>query len=164
MTQTQSDSLVKSVAQTMKESGFARKGQTWYLDTPEVVLVLNLQRSRFDPSFFLNLAFWIKAISSPPSIPPGEHTCHVRMRADAVPELEAAEVNQLLDFSTPLDERVRSVRIGELLRDHIVPLLKQGSSLVGLRKLSTDGPLRRAWVVVAAQPYVHGEVGGPAPV
>jgi hypothetical protein len=42
-------------SQELRAAGFAAKSGSWYRDTEETVQVINLQKSNYDDSYFLNL-------------------------------------------------------------------------------------------------------------
>ena len=61
---------------TLREQGFKKAAGSWYSDRPETVLVVNLQKSQYGYSFYINLGIWLKAVGE--SVAPKEHHCHVR--------------------------------------------------------------------------------------
>ena len=67
-------------------SGFTRKGSTWYRHDPEVILVVNLQKSNYGGQYYINLGV------SPRELTEGEFPrdaqCHLRMRLEGLYEME----------------------------------------------------------------------------
>lgn len=133
-------------------SGFRRKGQSWFLDGPDVVVVVNVQRSRADSLHFLNLAFWLKAVAPPPAMPPSESKCHMRIRATSAFPERASDFDALLDTDSPAEGR--NVCLAELLEGTVVPFVLAGATEAGLRRLFQEGRFARGLVDQRCLPVV----------
>jgi hypothetical protein len=66
--------------EVLKPLGLVRVGSTWYFDSPEVIGVVNLQRSMWGASYYINLGVLVKALSTLHR--PKEYQCHLRGRIE----------------------------------------------------------------------------------
>lgn len=118
----------------LKTAGFKRKGATWYLRNDDIIAVVNLQKSNYDATHFLNLGFWIRAIEDVEN--PREAQCHVHVRAEGLWPCDSPMITDLLSFDAVADcDDERLVDIQQFVRAKVIPFLTRGSSLAGLREI-----------------------------
>ena len=119
-----------------RSAGYARKASSWYRRSAETILVVNLQRSQYGPSYYVNVALWLLALG--PGEAPKEHDCHVRTRLDdLVPRDCEHRLTALLDLESPIDDVARREELLALLNSTLLPLADASATLEGLR--SVDG-------------------------
>lgn len=140
-----SKQLAEVIGSRLVGAGFSRSGQTWFRESTETIALANLQKSRYGPCYYMNLGFWIKSLGDPPSIPPREHLCHIRARADS--ELEPG-LGRTLDLEVPIDDGDRRSELHRIVTETVIPFLVQGESLAGLRVL-VEGRLEHVTSVTA---------------
>jgi hypothetical protein len=98
----------KAVADPFKQAMYVKKGQSWYLDGEDAVIVVNFQKSNFNEEYFMNIGIWLKAFGV--ALFPKENLCHLSFRVERLfPEdweivrnglsLEKANQQTLLDLS-----------------------------------------------------------------
>jgi hypothetical protein len=63
-----------------KASFGAKKSGSWYRRSDETIVVLNLQKSNYGPSYYVNVAIWLLA-AGPADAPKPSH-CHVQTRLE----------------------------------------------------------------------------------
>ncbi|MCA9223860.1 MAG: DUF4304 domain-containing protein [Planctomycetales bacterium] len=115
----------------LSAAGFTKKGFTWYLRRDDVIASLNLQKSNYDATYFINLGFWIRAIEDVES--PRPELCHVRTRADALGQFDSEGNAVLLTFAdTPDGVSSKLANVQKFLREDVIPFLVQGITLAGL--------------------------------
>lgn len=129
------------------ESGMSKHGGSWYRPSDSVIAVLNLQKSQYSLSYYVNLAFWLRALGDT-QFPP-ENKCHVRMRMDQIIPDRSREISSLLDLTNEIPDRER--KLHDAFREVLKPLLDHGSALEGLRQLAVEGVLERAFVLNEAR-------------
>lgn len=111
--------------------GFKKKGVSWYLMNEEIISILNLQKSAYSDTYYLNLAFWIRSIEDVDY--PKENQCHVRGRAGSLWANTNPSIAKLLyEVSDCLDCENRLTAIRGFVRERVIPLLIEGSTLAGL--------------------------------
>lgn len=128
----------------LKPHGFQRKGSTWYMSSETVIAVLNLQRSQYNATYFLNLGFWLQQIEHIDY--PREYQCHVRTRASSLwpegshrPEAGAPRIADLLrieEYRCDAEQRLKQVR--QFVAEKLVPTLHAGLTVEGLKQLVAD--------------------------
>jgi hypothetical protein len=123
----------------LAEAGFSHKGQTWFADRAEVVGVVNLQKSQYSSECFMNLGFWLKQMGRPPTMPPSEHLCHARVRAESLFPALGLEMSKLLNRESAIPDEERSTRLSVLLKDVVVPFVNYGTTAAGLREHIAEG-------------------------
>lgn len=118
----------------LKSHGFTKKGSTWYLKKDEIISVLNLQKSNYDNTFFLNIGFWLLKIEDIDT--PKQERCHVLSRASSLwPDgnPRVADLLRISDFDCDEKERIAAIKI--FIREKLIPLLQEGSTITGLLTL-----------------------------
>jgi hypothetical protein len=129
----------------VKQSG------SWYRANDAVITVVNLQKSDYSRNYYLNVAFWLKALGEEKF--PKAHVCHVGIRLDMLLPDQAEEIKALLDLEGEV-EGDRGARLLDLLETRLLPLLNEGSSVEGLRKWQREGRLKAAAVRGPAVPIL----------
>lgn len=123
-----------TLANVMKGLGLAKKGSTWYLRRDETIFVVELQKSNYGLSYFLNIAVWLRELGDAQF--PKEHACHIRTRlGELVGDPE--RLTQLLDLEHPLSEVERESELSRLLSAELGWLVEATDSIEALR--SDDG-------------------------
>ena len=139
-----------ALADALGPAGFTRKSGSWFRRSDEVIEVVNLQRSQWGEPYYLNYALWLRALGELPF--PGEHTCHVRWRAEDVMGRDAP-LARLLD----LEYAVKHSR-------GVAPY-KQSTGVAGYESLATDGGPRALSVCTLFDGGVSAIIEGvPVPV
>ncbi len=131
--------LKQQFADKLNPANFKLKSNAWYKENEENTIVVELQKSNYSESYFLNIAVWLKALGDNQF--PKERFCHIRMRADSYFTDSGAEIADTLDFSeTELDSE-KSASIDRLLLEKVLPLSDKLSSIEGLKELYKKGEL-----------------------
>ena len=110
--------LVDALKGVAKELGFKSvRGVNYYLNQPETVCVLNLQRSSFGPQFYLNAGVFLARFGEVAQ--PKEHKCHIRWRLTSLmaPD-ERAEFEAALDMEADIEEASRAAAVSAGARRH----------------------------------------------
>lgn len=138
----------------MAAHGYRKKADSWFLERPETILLINLQKSQWGDQYYVNLAIWLRGLADAKSIPPKEQDCHVRVRLTS---LTTEAIERALDFSAGLltmSERKRIVE--ECIRDVAIPFLEECGTLEWLKRQYTSGSLARAMVHKGVKALVGG--------
>jgi len=132
-----------------QEAGFEKHSGSWYRRTDEVILVLNLQKSQYSPSYYLNQGFWLRVLGDERF--PKEEKCHIRVRLGSLLPHIAKDLEQLLDLRYEMPEEERFESLIALLRERLLPIIDLGSTLQGLRHLYEQGIFKAAGIRGPAQ-------------
>jgi hypothetical protein len=127
--------------------GMLKQSGSWYRASDEVITVLNLQKSQYSLSYYVNVGFWLRALGAEKY--PKENKCHIRLRLETLLPDREEEIRALLDLERDVPSRAK--RFHDILETELRPLLERASSLEGLRQLRRNGQLERAFVLGPAQ-------------
>lgn len=104
---TKFDELIAQVKPLFKDNGFAKNGLNFYKNTPELIYVVNLQKSSgntaFETRFYVNCgiygAFIDAATGKETVLKPKEYECHFRERISSITGSKTAyyEINENTD-------------------------------------------------------------------
>jgi len=133
-----------------KAAGMTKHSGSWYRTSDHVITVLNLQKSQYSLSYYVNVGWWLRALGDAKF--PKEQELHVRIRLDALLPDRAEEVETLLDLKRPVENR--SKRLRELLQSELRPILEHADSVAGLRALRRESRLKAAAVRGPAIPLL----------
>lgn len=120
----------KIFGEVFSGSGFAKKGQRWFLPGKDAIVVVNLQKSDFAENFYVNIGIWLRALGE--SEFPQENHCQIQVRLGSL----FAEHVSLIDKACSLELAEQS-DIDELLtilRERLVPFCRLSLTLEGLRQ------------------------------
>jgi hypothetical protein len=48
----------------LRDAGFSFRSGSWYRPTPDVIQIVNLQKSRFGPDHFINIGWWLNGVAA----------------------------------------------------------------------------------------------------
>ena len=142
--------IERLLSQFLRPEGFRKKGKSWYLDTPEVVVFVNLQRSQWGKTYYLNFGALVKSIRNEPypirdrtRPKPGESHYTIRIQ-DLFPgrPIPPAKVtpdwmrtHALLDFYSPVyDAEEREQEQSKIFEERLVPFLRLCRTESGVKK------------------------------
>lgn len=143
-----SDPARQAIEDVLGPAGFRRKGNSWYLRSSEVVELLNLQKSRWGPTYYLNFAVWLLALGN--EVFPNEEKCHVRLRADSIAPSER-ELEGLLSLESGVSDSDRRTALSRFLESYVLPFAAECETVAGLRSLLATGKLRKALIRAEAR-------------
>lgn len=154
------DNPIKSgIDSALKSSSFSRKTNMWYLDSPETVLVLDLQKSNFGDQYYVNLGIFAKWV---PSLvkkqPPRENECHIRARIDAVcPEGERSRFEKLFNLDdVSIGDDARREHVESVVSKFVVPFLLQCRTRDGVVRAYRDGSLSKFLIQKSVRDSLEG--------
>lgn len=143
--------LVDILQQELRPSGFRKDGSNWRLDTPETIVVVNLQKSRWSDAYDINLGTLVKSLPDLPDRPrnharPSIVDCHYCVRFDDLfHEKQQGEesvsprqamVRALLDFNAlKIDTAKRTIGLQSIFRERMLPFLELCRTERGIEKI-----------------------------
>jgi len=148
--QQQARALEALFAQSLRPEGFRRDGRNWRRDLPELILVVNLQRSRWGANFYVNIGVFVNAIRDEPwdirdRTKPRAEESHYRIRLEdlfadqpIVPpnKISAAveRMHHLLDVGMGGAGSVpRESELATIIEKRLIPFLRLCKNEAGLR-------------------------------
>jgi hypothetical protein len=140
------------ISKVLKENNYKKKGLSWYQETNDTVVLLELQKSSWGMQFYINIAVFLKVFGSI-SLPPKEWKCHIRGRLSS-PEGED-KLGKALDLETEyiLDERERIIL--KYLHEYALPILNSFKSLRSIKQLIDNENKKDFLVSLKAKEYLN---------
>lgn len=135
--------IIDVFAAVLREAGFERRSSTWYLRTPEVIVVVNLQRLSpiNPPDYGSNVGFWLREVDDTVAYPKVDD-CHVYqpgwpqwISTEGDDEEEILSLRRFLDLGKEIPEQERRAYLETWIAQRLLPHLRRGSSLEGLREM-----------------------------
>lgn len=139
-----------------KGMGMEKKSGSWYHRGEDVVGVVNLQKSQYSLSYYVNVGFWMTDLGEERY--PKCDACHVSMRLGGLIPSARRRIDELFDFEYLLADESREAEIRALFDGELRPLLDRSSAIAGLRGLYRQGRLAQSLITLGAR--AHLEAGG----
>jgi len=140
--------LEKLLTSLLRPLGFRRERRNWRLDLPEMIQVVNLQRSQWSNSFYLNIGVFVKALQNEPDpvhnpAKPSDVDCHFQARlGDLFPgppvpptkiSAEQIRLHELLDLEDRrIDPTARESELRAMIEHRMLPFLELCRSEAGI--------------------------------
>lgn len=132
----------RTVDSSLKANNFIKKSGSWYREVDESVMVVNLQKSNYGNTFYINLGVWFKRFGQ--SQFPKEQQCHIRIRLSS---LTGEELDNALNLeNTAVTEVDRQLTIDGAISQRALPFLSACSTVNGVRSMLSEGRLKKAFV------------------
>lgn len=125
----------KMFGEVSKENGFERAYEGWFRESPEVILVLDLQKSNFGNYYYLNIKLFIQGAFG------NAYSKSKKLVKSDVGNIflrQPDNYSNLLDLDAALEDSDRKNRLRKMFKDFIVP----GLALCRGRGVSGRGPRR----------------------
>lgn len=142
----------KTIGSLLKEVGFKNKDQSWYVDGPDSIVVLNIQKSDFDDKYYINFGVWLKRLGAVDF--PKENKCHIQARLTSIFPEDAEIIDAACRINADNEENF--VRLLALIRTKIVPFCIDCLQIDGLREKLLRGDFKRALVMKEAKDILPG--------
>lgn len=137
-----------------RNQGFTRRSGDLFKHSDQVVALLDLQRSDYGRSYYINVGFALNQLHGGAVDKFG--LCDIRLRAEALIG-DADELLRLLDLETALDEDAREIELRRVFEERLVPAVDTGLTIDGLRQLEAAGQLGRGFVRKQARAVLAGQ-------
>lgn len=106
--------LVKFLDATLLHIGFKRKGNNWVINGEEINRIINLQKSQYSNSFYINYGYIINRL------PLNGFVKHINNRLSSNDSIESSRIVELLDLDSEISASERFAELEELIREQIV--------------------------------------------
>jgi len=150
--------LVRLIGNVLKPSGFRNQGNTWVLKTDECVCAVNIQKSEWSNSFYLNVSVSPAGLIGD-RIPP-YYDFDISVRATQLTGCE--RLDEALNFqngtSSISDEAALSIE--HCLRDHVLPFISSLTTVKELREFLKGSLASRVAVRARLRDYLGSHQEG----
>jgi hypothetical protein len=137
--------LIALLNDALLPEGFKRKGNYWVDNRGELSKIVNLQKSEFGDSFYVNYGFVIKRL-------PSDGTkWHIYLR------VHSDNSRELLKLGKNFTDEVRSSELSELLDQKLVPALQAVNTEEDIRQRIVDGTWHYNTIPISVKKYFNLE-------
>ena len=143
-------SFKKTIGLPLENAGFVKKGQSWYLDSKDVIVVVNLQKCDWGDWYYINIGIWLKALEEGSF--PKESDCHLSYRAESLfpDQRELILLGCHLEMSNPQ----MLVDLSKYVESQLIPFLIGCTEISKLRELMAHGVLKNGFIWIEARKYL----------
>ena len=146
----------KSVALPLEQAGFIKKGQSWYLDGKDALIVFNMEKIDMfsNEQYVFNVGIWLKAFGIP--LFPTYNNCHLYYRVERL----LPEFRELILNGGAL-ERSNTQLLSEFvsfISSTLIPFLYGCTNEDNLRGMMSDNRLNMGFVRIEAREYLTRQV------
>lgn len=113
MTSNPASQIARVLDPVLKDSGYRRRGLTWYRYGVDSVLLVNVQRARYTLGAYINLGVYYYKYGKMER--PKDVDCHLTARLTALVPNPLREM-ELLDFAKDIPLETRRVEIKDMMR------------------------------------------------
>lgn len=136
---------IKSVIDSITSSvNFRRKGDTWYSESNDFHILINLQKSNWGKQFYLNLGVSIKG--KPDGSLPQEKDCNLRVRLSEL-FLDQKYFDQIMDFENDqISITIRKETIENAIANIAIPFLESINTISSMKERVSSGVIKLYWI------------------
>ncbi len=109
----QNENLKQLLTDVFIPLGFKRKGNNWILENTELIKTINLQKSNFSNSYYINYGFTVKGLQ----LKTGVHVWN-RLHGNNVDE--GFRIRDLLDLENNIADNERLSELKKIINDKII--------------------------------------------
>lgn len=143
------------VAKTLAPRGFRKQRRTWHREARNVLQVVNLQKSSWGASFYLNLAFVPEGMSVEGMPRPKEYKCPIRIRLTSAYPDKRAVIERLLNLEdVEMSDEQRTAGIEGMFHDMVLPFMDRLQTVDDLKQAIENGTFNNASVTLAARKHL----------
>lgn len=123
---------LKSVfAEIAKKNGFDEISSAWFKESGEAIVVLDLQKSNFGNSYYLNIKIYIQGMFGNTY----SKTNELISNTGDIFRREPKNFEDVFDLNNSIEDTVRATKLESLFKEFLVPLVNKALSKDGLRDL-----------------------------
>lgn len=106
--------LISILNEILVSSGFKKKGNYWFVNGAEITKMVNLQKSQFSNSFYINYGYILNAV------PLNGLTMHIFSGLDSLDSNENTRIKELLDLESSITNESRVCELKKILLEKLV--------------------------------------------
>jgi len=106
--------LTNILSEVLLPVGFKRKGNYWVINGEIITKMINLQKSSFSNSFYINYGYILNAL------PLGNFMMHVNNRVSSLDVEERDRITFLLNLESDIPDEERTKALKEMLQNKLV--------------------------------------------
>lgn len=106
--------LIQLINQLLEPIGFKRKGNFWVINGDEITKIVNLQKSQYNDSFYINYGYIIN------SIPLVGMMMHVYNRLHSIDNKERESITFLLNLNNEIPDQDRILQLTNIIEKNMI--------------------------------------------
>jgi hypothetical protein len=106
--------LASILSEVLVPIGFKKKGNYWVVNGTEITKTVNLQKSQFGNSFYINYGYIINAI------PLDNLMMHIYRRVASTEKIENLRIEELLNLESNMPDEERTSELKKVLLEKLV--------------------------------------------
>lgn len=110
--------IIKYLDEIFKPKGFKKKGHTWNHESEALEKIINLQKSKYSNTFYINYGFIIKSIEIK------NLEMHIYNRLSTLDDKENQKIMDLLDFENSITDEQRKVELKPIIEKYLLAELQ----------------------------------------
>jgi hypothetical protein len=128
----------KIFGEIAKENGFERAHEGWFKESPEVILVLDLQKSNFGNNYYLNIKLFIQGTFGNTY---SKSKKLVKTDGGNIFLRQPDNYSNLLNLDVSLEESDRKEGLRKMFSEFITPFSNKTNTKEGIKELHKKGEL-----------------------
>lgn len=105
--------LASILSEVLVPIGFKKKGNYWVMNGTEITKMVNLQKSQFGNSFYINYGYILNAI------PLGNLMMHIYYRVASTDKVENLRIDELLNLESNISKEDRASELKNVLLEKL---------------------------------------------
>jgi hypothetical protein len=140
----------KAIAGPFENATFVKKGQSWYLDGEDSIIVVNIQKSNFDEEYFMNVGIWLRGLGV--ALFPKENQCHLSCRIERL----FPEDRELIrtGFSLEKTNLQTLIDLLEFIKLKLIPFLEDCTKNYKLTEFMNTGRFKSGLISKEAKDFL----------
>lgn len=106
--------LAGILSEVLVTIGFKKKGNYWVVNGDEITKMINLQKSQFSNSYYINYGYILN------NLPLGKHTMHIFKGLGSLDSSENTKIKELLDLENNISNEDRANELKKVLFEKLV--------------------------------------------
>jgi hypothetical protein len=143
----------KAINTPFEKARFIKKGQSWYLNGEDTIVVINLQKCDWKNLYFINFGIWIKALGD--ELFPEYNYTHINGRIERVFPKDRELILTSCDLEKTNSELLAD--LSYLLEHQIIPFLHDCTDNSKLRSFIKNGFLKGCFIGIGPDWYLSSQ-------
>ncbi|WP_333597406.1 DUF4304 domain-containing protein [Chryseobacterium flavum] len=122
----------KLFGEIAKNNGFESAFGGWFKDSPETIIVLDLQKSNYGDYYELNIKIFIQGVFG---IRYHKNKDLVKKEIGNISRRQPPEYRSVFNFDEPMENDIREKKLKELFSEFIVPFTHSALNISGIIEL-----------------------------
>lgn len=141
----------KVITSSFENTAYVKKGQSWYLDGEDAIIVVNLQKSNFGEEYFMNIGIWLKGLGS--TLFPKENQCHLFIRLERLFPEDRELITRGFSLETTNMQTLSD--LSEFIKFKLFPFLQDCTNINKLKDFAAMGKFKAGLIRKETKDYLE---------